>query len=192
MCTLVSLYAVLVPFCFDSSDNSLQIFMEFLDKVDIMEGQYVEQNFGNPRGGGCPVSEKPVRVNTPLQSTPRQGEGFHIENDSVAYVENYFNRQTGKLCMVGPQDYVVFRHKSYPKDHGGLKQAFCPTLGHFVRPGNTVQGRVQTPRHDFQEGGVVFGRDDDHTTHERQGYLNPNTEVHSGPYPRQIPRCNFQ
>ena len=54
----------------DSGDNSLQIFMEFLDKVDIMEGQYVEQNFRNPRGGGCPVSDKPVRVDTPLQSTP--------------------------------------------------------------------------------------------------------------------------
>ena len=58
-----------------------------------------------------------------------------------------------------------------------------------MRPGNTVQGRVQTPR---QEEGVVFGRDGDHTTHERQRYLNPNTEVHGGPYPRQVPWYNFQ
>ena len=39
---------------------------------------------------------------------------------------------------------------------------------------------------------MVFGRDGDHITPERQGYLNPKMEVHSGPYPRQIRRCNFQ
>ena len=176
----------------DPGDISLQIFMEFLDKVDIMEGQYVEQNFRNPRGGGCPVSDMPVRVDTPLQSTPRQGEGFPIENNDVAYVENGSNPQTGKPCMVGPQDYVGVRHESYPKDYGGFRQAFCPTVGHFVRAGNTVQGRVQTPRRNFQEEGVVFDRDGGYISHERQGYLNPNTEVHSGPYPRQVPRYNFQ
>ena len=90
-----------------TGDNSLQIFMEFLDNVDIMEGQYVEQNYRNPRGEGCPVSKKPVRDDTPLQSPPRQGEGFPIENDAVAYVENDSNPQTGKLCIVGPQDYVI-------------------------------------------------------------------------------------
>ena len=100
--------------------------------------------------------------------------------------------QTGKPCMVGPQDYVGVRHESYPKDCGGFRQVFCPTVGHFVRAGNTVRGRVQTPRHDFQEEGVVFDRDGGYITYERQGYLNPNTEVHSGPYPRQVPRCNFQ
>ena len=128
---------------------------------------------------------------TPL-CNPRQGEEFSVENDAVAYVENDSNPQTGKPYMVGPQDNVMVRHKSYPRDHGGFKQAFCPTLGHFVRPRNTVQGRVQTPRHDFQGEGVVFGRDGDHTTHERQGYLNPNTEVHGRPYPRQVPWCNFK
>ena len=91
-----------------------------------------------------------------MQSTPRQGEGFPIENNGLAYAENDSNPQTHKPCMVGPQGYVGVRHKSYSKDHGGLKQAFCPTVGHFVRPGNTVQGRVQTPRHDFQEEGVVL------------------------------------
>ena len=105
-------------------------------------GQYVEQNYRNPRGEGCPVSEKPVRGNTPLQSTPRQGEGFPIENDAVDYVENDSNPQTGKPCMVGPQDYVRVRHKSYPKDHGGFKQAFCPTVGHFLRNGNAIQGKL--------------------------------------------------
>ena len=86
----------------DTGDQSLQIFMEFLDKVDIMEGQYVEQNFRNPRGEGCSVSGKPVRVDTPLQTTPRQGEGFPVENNVVAYVENDSNPQTGKPCMVAP------------------------------------------------------------------------------------------
>ena len=87
----------------------------------------------------------------------------------VAYVKNVSNPQTGKPLMGGSQDYVGVRHKSYPMEHGGFKQAFCPTVGHFVRPGNTVQGKVQTPRHDFQEEGVAFGRDGNHTKHERQG-----------------------
>ena len=39
---------------------------------------------------------------------------------------------------------------------------------------------------------MVCGRDGDHSTHERQGYLDPNTEVHGGPYPRQVPWYNFQ
>ena len=112
----------------DIGDNSLQIFMEFLDKVDIMEGQYVEQNFRNAREEGCPISGKPVGVDTPLQSTPRQGEEFPVENDAVAYVENDSNPQTGKPCMVGPQDYVMVRHKSYPKDHGGSNKHFVQLL----------------------------------------------------------------
>ena len=39
---------------------------------------------------------------------------------------------------------------------------------------------------------MVLDRVGDHITYERQGYLNPTTEVHREQYPRQTPRYNFQ